>query len=314
MPNDMLLKLVVGVAVPAVLGFVLILLLIPRAVAGTIGGNSAQTGPTRHLAWALPLVMFAVFAALQPWIAGKFVLIPKSASEWALPAAVFGLVFALVNAALPAPGAVRLGLRFAMLVGIGALIARTFLSRWTPLETAAWLGGFALLTFGSGRLLARAAIAGRDVRGVDGVGVLALFTMGAAAVCEPGLLSLPSAQFIGILAWLLTGAAAASLLRPSLRLHHASAGMPLLVAMSVVFAASLTSGDVPLWVKGVLGVMLPAIPGLAAAFDRVWPASAEGPKLKRSIARLAVASLPLLVIGGLGAWQAMQVQKSEYQS
>lgn len=307
MPNDMLLKLVAGVIPPAILGFVMILLLVPR------GRAAADDRPTRHIAWALPVLMFAAFAALQPWIAGKFVLLPKSASEWALPAAVFGLVFALANVAMPAPGAVRLGVRFVMLVGLGALIARTFLARWTPIETAAWLGAFSVVTFVSGRLLARAATTGRDVRGVDGVGVLALFTMGAAAACEPGLLSLPSAQYIGILAWLLTGAAAASLLRPSLRLHHASAGWPLLVAMTIVFAAALTSGDVPLWMKGVLGVMLPAIPGLAVVFDRVWPARPEGPRLKRSIARLVVASLPLLVIGGLGAWQAMKVQESGYE-
>jgi hypothetical protein len=310
MPNDMLLKLVVGVAAPAVLGFVLILLLIPRAVAGTIGGDVAKTGPTRHIAWALPLLMFAVFAVLQPWIAGKFVVLPRSAGEWALPAAVFGLVFAVVNAALPAPGALRLGLRVALLVGIGALVARTFLSRWTPLETAAWLGAFAAVTFVSGRLLARAAT---TQRGVDGVGVLALFTMAAAAVCEPGLLALPSAQYIGILAWLLTGAAAASLLRPSLRLHHAGAGLPLLVAAMVIFAAALTSGDVPLWMKGAFGVLLPAIPGLAAVFDRVWPASPEGPRLKRSIARLSVAAVPVLVIAALGAWQALRVQESGYE-
>ena len=304
MPNDMLLKLIAGAIPPAIVGFMAILLLVPR------GRSTGDERPTRHIAWALPLALFATFALLQPWIAGKFVLLPRSASEWALPAAVFGLVFALINVALPAPGTLRHGLRIALLVGIGALIARTFLSRWTPLETAAWLGAFAVLTFVSGRLLARAATV---QRGVDGIGVLALFTMAAAAVCVPGLNSLPSAQFVGILAWLLTGAAAASLLRPSLRLYHASAGLPLLVAMSVVFAASLTSGDVPLWVKGVLGVMLPAIPGLVLVFDRVWPASAEGPKLKRSIARLVVASLPLLVIGGLGAWQAMQVQESGYE-
>ena len=304
MPNDMLLKLIAGAIPPAIVGFLAILLLVPR------GRSTGEERPTRHIMWVLPLVLFAVFAVLQPWIAGKFILLPRSASEWALPAAVFGLVFALINVALPAPGTLRHGLRLALLVGIGALIARTFLARWTPLEAAAWLGSFAVLTFVSGRLLARAATA---QRGVDGIGVLALFTMAAAAVCVPGLNSLPSAQFIGILAWLLTGAAAASLLRPSLRLHHASAGLPLLVAMSVVFAASLTSGDVPLWVKGVLGVMLPAIPGMAVAFDRVWPASAEGPKLKRSIARLVVASVPLLVIGGLGAWQAMQVQESGYE-
>lgn len=304
MPNDMLLKLIAGAIPPAIVGFLAILFLVPR------GRSTGEERPTRHIAWVLPLVLFAVFAVLQPWIAGKFVLLPRSASEWALPAAVFGLVFALINVALPAPGTLRHGLRLALLVGIGALIARTFLARWTPLDAAAWLGSFAVLTFVSGRLLARAATA---QRGVDGIGVLALFTMAAAAVCVPGLNSLPSAQFIGILAWLLTGAAAASLLRPSLRLHHASAGLPLLVAMSVVFAASLTSGAVPLWMKGVLGVMLPAIPGLAAAFDHVWPASAEGPKLKRSIARLVVASLPLLVIGGLGAWQAMQVQASGYE-
>jgi xanthosine utilization system XapX-like protein len=298
MPNDMLLKLVAGVIPSAILGFLTILLLVAR------GRTATDDRPTRRLAWALPLVLFAVFAGLQPWIAGKFILMPRSASEWALPAAVIGLVFALINVALPAPGTLRHALRLALLVGIGALIARTFLSRWTPLETAAWLGAFAVLTFVSGRLLARATTA---QRGVDGIGVLALFTMAAAAVCVPGLNSLPSAQFIGILAWQLTGAAAASLLRPSLRLHHASAGLPLLVAMSVVFAASLTSGDVPLWVKGVLGVLLPAIPGLAVVFDRVWPASAEGPMLKRSIARLAIAALPLLIIGGLGAWQAMQV-------
>jgi hypothetical protein len=304
MPNDMLLKLIAGAIPPAIVGFLAILFLVPR------GRSTGDARPTRHIAWALPLVLFAVFALLQPWIAGKFILLPRSASEWALPAAVFGLVFALINVALPAPGTLRHGLRLALLVGIGTLIARTFLARWTPLEAATWLGSFAVLTFVSGRLLARAATA---QRGVDGIGVLALFTMASAAVCVPGLNSLPSAQFIGILAWLLTGAAAASLLRPSLRLHHASAGLPLLVAMSVVFAASLTSGDVPLWVKGVLGVMLPAIPGLAAAFDRVWPASAEGPKLKRSIARLVVASVPLLIIGGLGAWQAMQVQASGYE-
>lgn len=227
MPNDMLLKLVAGVIPPAILGFLTILLLVPR-------GRTADDRPTRHVALLLPLVLFVAFAALQPWIAGKFVLLPRSASEWALPAAVFGLIFALINAALPAPGPMRLALRFAALIGIGALIARTFLARWTPVEAAAWLAGFAVLTFVSGRLLARAATAHR---GVDGIGVLALFTMAAAAVCEPGLLSLPSAQYIGILAWLLTGAAAASLLRPSLRLHHASAGLPLLVAMSVVFAA-----------------------------------------------------------------------------
>ncbi len=304
MPNDMLLKLIAGAIPPAIVGFLAILLLVPR------GRSTGDERPTRHIMWVLPLVLFAVFALLQPWIAGKFILLPRSASEWALPAAVFGLVFALINVGLPAPGTLRHGLRLALLVGIGALIARTFLDRWTPLEAAAWLGSFAVLTFVSGRLLARAATA---QRGVDGIGVLALFTMAAAAVCVPGLNSLPSAQFIGILAWLLTGAAAASLLRPSLRLHHASASLPLLISMSVVFAASLTSGDVPLWVKGVLGVLLPAIPGLAAAFDRVWPASAEGPKLKRSIARLVVASLPLLIIGGLGAWQAMQVKESGYE-
>lgn len=304
MPNDMLLKLIAGAIPPAIVGFLAILLLVPR------GRSTGDERPTRHIAWALPLALFAVFAVLQPWIAGKFVVLPRSASEWALPAAVFGLIFALFNAALPAPGPMRLALRFAALIGIGALIARTFLARWTPMEAAAWLAGFAVLTFVSGRLLARAAT---TPRGFDGIGVLALFTMAAAAVCEPGLLSLPSAQYIGILAWLLTGAAAASLLRPGLRLHHASAGVPLLIAMTVAFSASLTSGDVPLWVKGVYGVMLPAIPGLALAFDRVWIRSPEGSTLKRSAARLAVAALPLLVIGGLGAWQALASQESGYE-
>jgi hypothetical protein len=308
MPNDMLFKLVVGAAAPSLLGFVLILLLTRRG--RRPGGAEGAAGPTRHIAWALPLAVFVIFALLQPWISGKFVLLPRSASEWALPVAAFGLIFALINAALPAPGTLRHGLRLAMLVGIGALIARTFLARWTPLETTAWLGAFAVLTFVSGRLLARAAT---TQNGIDGIGVLALFAMGAAAVCEPGLLSLPSAQFVGILGWLLTGAAAASLLRPALRLHHASAALPLLVAASVVFAASLTSGDVPLWMKGIFGAMLPAIPGLAAVFDRVWPSNPNGPRLRRSVARLVVAAVPLLVIGGLGAWQAMRAEQSGYE-
>ena len=308
MPNDMLLKLIVGAAVPAAVGFALIFLLVPRVNARGVGEDTATTRPTRHIAWALPLALFAVFATLQPWIAGKFVLLPRSASEWALPVAGFGLVFAMINAAIPAPEAARLGWRFALLIGIGALIARTFLGRWAALESAAWLGAFALVTFASGRGLARVATL---QSGVDGVGVLALFTMGVAAVCEPGLLSLPAAQYVGILGWLLSGAALASLCRPSLRLHHASASLPLLVAMSVAFAAAITTGDTPLWLKGVFGVMLPAIPGLAVAFDRAWPASTDGPRLKRSIARLAIAAVPLMVSGALGAWQAMQASGYE---
>ncbi|HEX8877417.1 MAG TPA: hypothetical protein VF777_11760 [Phycisphaerales bacterium] len=299
----MLLKLVVGAAVPAVVGFVLILLLVPR-------GSSSGDRPTRHVAWALPVTLFAVFTVLQPWIAGKFVLVPRSASEWALPVAAFGLVFALANAAMSAPGLVRVGIRFVLLVGIGTLIARTFLERWTAVESAAWLGAFAALTSMAGRGLSRIAV---TQRGVDGVGVLALFTMAAAAVCEPGLLSLPAAQYVGIVAWLLCGAALASLWRPSLRLHHASASMPVLIAMSVVFASALTTGDTPLWMKTALGVLLPTIPGLAWSFDRVWPAHPDGPTVKRSIARLAIAAIPLVVIVALGGWQALQAQANTYE-
>lgn len=305
MPNDMLLKLIVGAAAPAVVGFVLILLLVPRGAAASDGDR-----PTRHITWALPVALFAVFAALQPWIAGKFVILPRSASEWALPAAAFGLLFALANAAIPAPGPMRHGLRLLLLTGIGVLVARTFLARWTPVESVAWIGAFAATTFVSGRLLARGAT---TPRGVDGIGLIALFTMGAAAVCEPGLLSLPSAQYVGIVGWLLVGSAAASLIKPELRLHHASAGMPLILVMTIAFSASLTSGDVPAWVKGVYGIMLPTIPGLALLFDRVWPVSPEGRTLKRSAARLAVAALPLLVIGGLGAWQSLSSHESGYE-
>jgi hypothetical protein len=299
----MLLKLVVGAAVPAVVGFVLVLLLVSR-------GLSSGDRPTRHVAWVLPVVMFGVFAVLQPWIAGKFVLVPRSASEWALPVAAFGLVFALINAAMSAPGLVRVGVRFVLLAGIGTLIARTFLERWTAVEAAAWLGAFAALTLVAGRGLSRIAM---TQRGVDGVGVLALFTMAAAAVCEPGLLSLPAAQYVGIVAWLLCGASLASLWRPSLRLHHASVSLPVLIAMGVVFASALTTGDTPLWMKIVMGVMLPAIPGLALAFDRVRPAHPDGPRLKRSIARLAIAAIPLVVIAVLGGWQALQAQANTYE-
>ncbi|MBX3381684.1 MAG: hypothetical protein KF805_16445 [Phycisphaeraceae bacterium] len=253
----------------------------------------------RH-AWVLPVLLCALMFIFQPLVAGKFVLYPRSASEWPLLTALISTVLALVALSLPRPRALRLLARFGAIVTLGGFVAQTIFFRWSLPEKLAWLG--LLGAFATTAWFSLSHIVTLN-KGISGIGILALFTLAAAVACEPGFSSLPSAQAIGIISWALLGGAAVALIRPNLRLAENATHVPVFVASMITFAASIGAGEDPAWLKVLFGALVALVPTLPFLLDAIWkPAS---PSKGRTFLHLAVAAIPFLVLAAIAGKRAM---------
>jgi hypothetical protein len=301
-PSPELIQLILlGVIPPFIITAIIYFFIAPKSLSPA----DPTTGklPRPRFAWLLPLLLCALFFALHPKLAGKFVLYPRSASEWPLLVCLIAACLSLFALALRRPGAFRLLARFGAIVTLGGFVAQTFLWRWSAPEIAAWLGLLGVFTTIAWFSLSHVVTLNK---GISSVGVLTLFTLAGAVTCLPGLSSLPSAQFIGIISWALLGICAVALIRPNLRLAENATHVPLLVTSLITFAVMLGAGDDPTWLKILFASMMMLVPTLPFLADTIWKPAA--PTVGRTILRLSLAALPLLVIiavGGIRAKQAM---------
>jgi len=301
-PSPELIQLILlGVIPPFIITAFIYFFIAPKSLppADPISGKL----PRPRFAWLLPILLCALFFAIQPKLAGKFILYPRSASEWPLLVCLIATCLSLLALALRRPGAFRLFARFALVITLGGFVAQKFLWRWSAPEIAAWLGLLGLFTTVAWFSLSHVVTLNK---GISSVGVLTLFTLAGAVTCVPGLSSLPSAQFIGIISWALLGICAVTLLRPNLRLAENATHVPLLVTSLITFAVMLGAGDDPVWLKILFASMMMLVPTLPFLADAIWKPAA--PTIGRTILRLSLAALPLLVIvavGGIRAKQAM---------
>ncbi len=303
---DQIKLILLGVIPPFVVAAIIYFFLAPK----TLPPPDPATGtlPRLRFAWVLPLLLCVLFFALQPRIAGKFVLYPQSASEWPLLACLIATILSLVALALPRPGPWRLLARFGLIVTLGAFVALKFLPRWSATEIGLWIGLLGVFASVAWFSLSHAVVLNK---GISGIGILALFTLAGAVACEPGLSSLPSAQFIGIIAWALLGISAIALFRPNLRLAENASHVPLLLTSLITFAAMLGASDDPAWVKVLFGAMMMLVPTLPFLVDAIWKPAA--PSRRRTLLRLTLAMIPLLVLAAVAGQRAMQIMNaSEY--
>ncbi|MBL8874424.1 MAG: hypothetical protein JNM86_01370 [Phycisphaerae bacterium] len=304
-PTPELIKLILlGVIPPFVITAFIYFFLAPK----TLPAPDPVTGklPAPRFAWILPILLCILFFAIQPKLAGKFVLYPQSASEWPLLICLIATCLSLFALALRRPGALRLALRFALILTLGGFVAQTFLKRWSGIEIAAWLGILSTFTTIAWFSLSHVVVLNK---GISGVGVLTLFTLAGAVTCVPGLSSLPSAQFIGIISWSLLGICVVALIRPNLRLAENATHVPLLLTSLITFAVMLGAGDDPVWLKILFASMMMLVPTLPFLVDAIWkPAS---PTIGRTILRLSLAALPLLVIVAVGGKRAMDAMAAD---
>ncbi|MFO0861216.1 MAG: hypothetical protein U0570_11720 [Phycisphaerales bacterium] len=292
------LKLILlGVIPPFIVGAFLFFFLAPRHAEQP---DAAGKLPRPRYAWLLPLVLASLIFILQPLITGKFVIYPRSASEWPLLTTLIATILALWSLALKRPRLFRLLARFGAIVTLGGFVAQVFFFRWTFPEKIAWLGGLGILATGAWFALSHVVTLNK---GVSGVGVLALFTLAAAVACEPGFSSLPSGQTIGIIAWTLLGGAAVALFRPHLRLAENATHVPVIVSSMIVFAAALSAGDDPLWIKILFGTLVALVPIFPFALDAIWKPAA--PSTKRTVLRLAAAAIPFVILAAIAGKRAM---------
>jgi len=304
MTPDLIKLMLLGVIPPFIITALIYFFIAPKS----LPTPDPTTGklPRPRFAWLLPILLCALFFAIEPKLAGKFVLYPQSASEWPLLVCLIATCLSLLALALPRPRAIRLFLRFALIITLGGFVAQTFLKRWSGIEVAAWLGLLGIFTTIAWFSLSHVVVLNK---GISSVGVLTLFTLSGAVTCVPGLSSLPSAQFIGIISWALLGICAVALFRPNLRLDENATHIPLLLTSLITFAVMLGAGDDPAWLKLLFASMMMLVPTLPFLADAIWkPAPPPAPTIGRTILRLALAALPLLVIvavGGIRAKQAM---------
>ena len=297
LPAEQIKLLLLGSIPPFIVGAILFFLIAPK--------RPEQPGPDGKLprprhAWILPVLLCGLVFILQPLIAGKFVLYPRSASEWPLLTTLIATILALVALTLPRPRALRLLARFGAIVTLGGFVAQIFLFRWSFPEKLAWLGALGIIATSAWFALSHVVTLNK---GVSGIGILALTTLAAAVACEPGFSSLPSAQYIGIIAWTLLGGAAVALIRPNLRLAENATHVPLIVAAMITFAAALGAGDDPAWLKLLLAALVALAPILPFTLDAIWQPAA--PSTKRTILRLAVAAIPFIVLAAIAGKRAM---------
>lgn len=296
--------LLLGVIPPFVAAAALYFFLAPRALPPIDPATSKLPRP--RLAWVLPIFLAITFFAIQPVIAGKFVLYPRSASEWPLLICLIAAALSLVALALKRPGPFRLCLRFALIITLGGFVAQRFLFRWSPIEIVSWLGLLGIFGTASWFMLSHTVVLNR---GVSSIGILALYTLAGALTCLPGLSSLPSAQFIGIISWALLGIGAVSLLRPNLRLAENATHVPVLLTTLITFAVMLGASDDPAWVKVLFGALMMLVPTLPFLADAVWKPVA--PTVGRTILRLTLALIPLLIIAAVGGKRAMDAMAAD---
>ncbi|MGH7242513.1 MAG: hypothetical protein ACREJD_03755 [Phycisphaerales bacterium] len=262
--------------------------------------------PRPRFAWVLPVFLCVLFFAIVPTLAGKFVLYPQSASEWPLLICLIATILSLVALALARPRALRLLARFALVITLGGFVAQKFLPRWTAAEIGVWLGLLGVFTTLAWFSLAHTVVLNK---GISSVGILTIFTLAGAVACEPGLSSLPSAQFIGIISWALLGICVISLIRPNLRLAENATHVPVLVTSLITFAVMLGASDDPAWLKILFGAMMMLVPTLPFLVDAIWKPAA--PRVGRTILRLALALIPLLIIAGVGGQRALEALKAD---
>jgi len=296
--------ILLGVIPPFVIAAIIFFFLAPKALPPADPVTSKLPGP--RFAWVLPALLTALFFVIQPIIAGKFVLYPQSASEWPLLLCLIAFLLSLWAIALNRPGAFRLLARFGAIVTLGGFVALKFVPRWSAPELAAWLGLLGVFTTVAWFSLSHAVVLNK---GISSVGILTLFTLAGAVACEPGLSSLPSAQFIGIISWALLGICAVALFRPNLRLAENATHVPLLVTSLITFAVMLGASDDPAWLKILFGAMMMLVPTLPFLVDAIWKPAA--PSIGRTILRLALAMIPVLVILGVGGPRALQALSNE---
>lgn len=257
--------------------------------------------PRPRFAWLLPVLLCILFFALQPKLAGKFTFYPQSASEWPLLICLIATCLSLFALALRRPGAFRLVARFGAVVTLGGFVAQKFLWRWSGPEIAAWLGLLGIFTTIAWFSLSHIVVLNK---GISAIGVLAIFTLAGAVACLPGLSSLPSAQFIGIISWALLGICVVALFRPNLRLAENATHVPLLVTSLITFAAMLGAADDPAWLKILFATLIMLVPTLPFLADAIWK-PAPIPAIGRTILRLTLALIPFLILAAVGGKLAM---------
>lgn len=303
-PSPELIKLMLLGAIPPFFVTALIYFFIaPKSLPAADPATGKLPRPT--FAWLLPLLLCALFFALQPKLAGKFALYPRSASEWPLLVCLIATILSLTALALPRPRAWRLLLRFGAIVTLGGFVAQTFFFRWSLPEKFAWLGLLGAFTTVAWFSLSHTVTLNK---GISSVGILTLFTLAGAVTCVPGLSSMPSAQFIGIISWALLGICAVALFRPNLRLAENATHVPVLVTSLTTFAVMLGAGDDPAWLKILFASLMMLVPTLPFLADAIWkPAATTG----RTILRLTLALIPLLIIAAIGAKRALDAMSAD---
>lgn len=295
--------LLLGVVPPFLLSAIIYFFIAPKSLPPV----DPATGklPRPRFAWLLPVLLCILFFALQPRIAGKFTFYPQSASEWPLLVCLIATCLSLFALVLRRPGAFRLLARFGAIVTLGGFVAQKFLWRWSAPEIAAWLGLLGIFTTIAWFSLSHIVVLNK---GISAIGVLTIFTLAGAVACVPGLSSLPSAQFIGIISWALLGICVVALFRPNLRLAENATHVPLLVTSLITFAAMLGAADDPAWLKILFATLLMLVPTLPFLADAIWkptPTPTPNHTIRRTILRLTLALIPFLVLAAIGGKRAM---------
>lgn len=270
-------------------------------------GRRGATGDGPY--WALPLAAGLTYVLLHVAALGRSPWPMVSAQDRIPVAAIVAVVLAVLARRVRFPVGVRWAVRAVVVLGLGVFVAwRQVSETWTTSQSVINLGGFLGATLLTWWALER--VTDHSPTAMD-AGTSADESrpraFGAALVCSAvagasanamaiTFSSLSLAQLAGILATVMIGVAAATLLRPRVSLAFGMAHVVAVVTQAVLLVGLITTST-PL--ERVYPWLVAMVPTAAAVVDLVL--ATRGTPWVRAIARVAAAALVVGAITGLAA-------------